>query len=121
LRGQDFEVLPWDQTQQERSLKALAEWARTYKLATILGMESLMSTDRQIVAFVIEALLRGVYGAGDPLLLVHGNGGSIATLSDQIAHFRKRYKVIAIVQSRPLGGAGLSLLTSRSRSRRGLR
>src|SRR6185295_3540860 len=41
LRGQDFEVLPWDQTQQERALKAVAEWARTYNVATILGMEML--------------------------------------------------------------------------------
>jgi pimeloyl-ACP methyl ester carboxylesterase len=37
-----------------------------------------------------------VYGAGEPLLVVHGNGGSIADLSPQIAHFRKRYKVIAM-------------------------
>ena len=33
---------------------------------------------------------------GSPGLLVHGNGGSIATLSAQIAHFRKRYKVVAM-------------------------
>ena len=37
-----------------------------------------------------------VYGAGEPLLLVHGNGGSIGDLGAQIAHFRKRYKVIAM-------------------------
>ena len=37
-----------------------------------------------------------VYGAGEPLLLIHGNGGSIADLGAQIAHFRKRYKVIAM-------------------------
>ena len=37
-----------------------------------------------------------VYGTGQPLLLVHGNGGSMADLSAQIAHFRKRYKVIAM-------------------------
>src|SRR6188474_200419 len=37
-----------------------------------------------------------VYGVGEPVLLVHGNGGSIADLSAQIAHFRKRYKVIAM-------------------------
>ena len=29
-----------------------------------------------------------IYGAGEPLLLVHGNGGSIADLGAQIAHFR---------------------------------
>ena len=37
-----------------------------------------------------------VYGAGSPLLLVHGNGGSIHDLSAQIDYFRKRYKVIAM-------------------------
>jgi pimeloyl-ACP methyl ester carboxylesterase len=37
-----------------------------------------------------------VYGAGQPLLLVHGNGGSIANFTAQINYFRKRYKVIAM-------------------------
>jgi pimeloyl-ACP methyl ester carboxylesterase len=37
-----------------------------------------------------------VYGAGEPLLLVHGNGGSIADFRAQIDYFRKRYKVIAM-------------------------
>lgn len=37
-----------------------------------------------------------VYGSGEPLLIVHGNGGSIADVRAQIAHFRKRYKVIAM-------------------------
>jgi len=37
-----------------------------------------------------------VYGAGPPLLMVHGNGGSIADLGAQIAHFRRRYRVIAM-------------------------
>jgi pimeloyl-ACP methyl ester carboxylesterase len=37
-----------------------------------------------------------VYGAGEPLLIVHGNGGSIADMAAQIAHFRKRYQVIAM-------------------------
>ena len=46
-----------------------------------------------------------VYGAGEPVLLVHGNGGSIADLSAQIAHFRKRYKVIAM-DSRDHGKSG---------------
>jgi pimeloyl-ACP methyl ester carboxylesterase len=46
-----------------------------------------------------------VYGTGEPLLLVHGNGGSIADLSAQIAHFRKSYKVIAM-DSRDQGRSG---------------
>ncbi len=46
-----------------------------------------------------------VYGRGEPLLLVHGNGGSINDLGAQIAHFRKRYKVIAM-DSRSQGKSG---------------
>jgi pimeloyl-ACP methyl ester carboxylesterase len=36
------------------------------------------------------------YGTGQPLLLIHGNGGSIADLAAQIDFFRKHYKVIAM-------------------------
>lgn len=46
-----------------------------------------------------------VYGAGEPLLLVHGNGGSIADFGAQIAHFRKHYMVIAM-DSRDQGKSG---------------
>jgi predicted amidohydrolase len=55
LRGQDFEVLPWDEIQQERALQAVAEWARTYKVATILGIERLTHPGRQIAAVVFDA------------------------------------------------------------------
>jgi predicted amidohydrolase len=55
LRGQDFEVLPFDQTQQERVLQAVAQWARVYRVATILGLERLSPAGRQIAAFVIDA------------------------------------------------------------------
>lgn len=37
-----------------------------------------------------------VYGAGEPVLLVHGNGGNIASLKAQIEYFQKQYKVIAM-------------------------
>jgi pimeloyl-ACP methyl ester carboxylesterase len=37
-----------------------------------------------------------VYGSGEPLVMVHGNGGSIADMRAQIAHFRRRYQVIAM-------------------------
>jgi pimeloyl-ACP methyl ester carboxylesterase len=37
-----------------------------------------------------------VYGTGEPLLLVHGNGGSIADMRLQIDHFRRRHQVIAM-------------------------
>ena len=46
-----------------------------------------------------------VYGVGEPLLLVHGNGGSIGTFKAQIDYFRKRYKVIAM-DSRDQGSSG---------------
>jgi predicted amidohydrolase len=55
LRGQDFEVLPFGHTQQELALRAVVEWARMYKVATILGMERLTEVGRQIAAFVIDA------------------------------------------------------------------
>src|SRR5881397_3627425 len=55
LRGRDFEVLPFDRTRQERVLQAVALWARTYAVATILGMERLAEPGRQIAAFVIDA------------------------------------------------------------------
>ena len=55
LRGQDFEVLPFDQTEQERVLRTVAHWARTYAVATILGMERLTEAGRQIAAFVMDA------------------------------------------------------------------
>src|SRR6185295_15981015 len=54
LRGQDFEVPAFDQTQQEQVLQAVAQWARAYKVATILGMERLTAAGRQIVAVVID-------------------------------------------------------------------
>jgi pimeloyl-ACP methyl ester carboxylesterase len=37
-----------------------------------------------------------VYGTGAPLLLIHGNGGSIAAFKNNIPYFAKKYKVIAV-------------------------
>jgi pimeloyl-ACP methyl ester carboxylesterase len=37
-----------------------------------------------------------VYGAGRPLLLIHGNGGSMSAFNQNIPYFSKRYKVIAV-------------------------
>jgi len=55
LRGQDFAVLPFDETQQERALRAVSQWAREYRVTTILGMERLTKAGRQIAAFVFDA------------------------------------------------------------------
>jgi predicted amidohydrolase len=48
-------VLPFEQMDQERVLRTVAEWARTYRVATILGMERLTEKGRQIAAFVLGA------------------------------------------------------------------
>lgn len=45
------------------------------------------------------------YGAGAPLLLVHGNGGSIGTMAAQIAFFKDHRRVIAM-DSRDQGRSG---------------
>ena len=37
-----------------------------------------------------------IYGQGKPLLLIHGNGGSIAAFSGNIPFFANNYKVIAL-------------------------
>ena len=37
-----------------------------------------------------------IYGQGQPLLLIHGNGGSVASMEHQIPHFAKQYQVIAM-------------------------
>ncbi|MGF7082849.1 alpha/beta fold hydrolase [Mucilaginibacter sp. UYCu711] len=46
-----------------------------------------------------------VYGQGKPLLLLHGNGGSIKGHSARISYFKQFYKVIA-VDSRAQGRSG---------------
>jgi pimeloyl-ACP methyl ester carboxylesterase len=43
-----------------------------------------------------------VYGEGQPLLIIHGNGGSIDNFINQIPYFAKKYKVI-IADSRAQG------------------
>lgn len=43
-----------------------------------------------------------VYGQGQPLLFIHGNGGSINNFTKQIPYFSKKYKVI-IADSRAQG------------------
>ncbi|MEP6949668.1 MAG: alpha/beta hydrolase [Ginsengibacter sp.] len=43
-----------------------------------------------------------VYGSGKPLLMIHGNGGSIKSFEKNIPYFSKKYKVI-IADSRAQG------------------
>ena len=55
LRGQDFEVPPFDAAEHDRALRAVAQWARAYSIAAIAGMERLTAAGRQIAAYVIDA------------------------------------------------------------------
>src|SRR3954468_3282240 len=55
LRGQDFDVPPFDREQQERVLSSAARWARAYAVATILGMERVTDAGSQIAAAVFDA------------------------------------------------------------------
>lgn len=47
-----------------------------------------------------------VYGSGDPLLVIHGSGQSIADMHFQIAHFSQHYQVI-VTDSRGHGKTGM--------------
>jgi pimeloyl-ACP methyl ester carboxylesterase len=51
-------------------------------------------------------LYHEIYGTGSPLLVIHGNGGSIHDLENQIGFFASRYRVIA-ADSRGHGKSGL--------------
>ena len=54
LRGQDFEVWPYTETQQERILQAVGGWAREFRIMVILGMEKIVKNGRQIAAAVFD-------------------------------------------------------------------
>ena len=43
-----------------------------------------------------------IYGSGEPLLIIHGNGGSINDFINQVPYFSKKYKVI-LADSRAQG------------------
>lgn len=55
LRGLDFNVCPFDETQQQRVVQSVSQWSRTYAVTTILGMEWVTTAGRENVAVVIDA------------------------------------------------------------------
>lgn len=55
LRGQDFNVFPFDRADHQRALERVAQSARRNSIATIIGMERILNDGRQIVSYVINA------------------------------------------------------------------
>ena len=55
LRGQDFDVFPFDRATEERAIQAVAALARNHAVATIMGLERLTDEGRQIAAYVFDA------------------------------------------------------------------
>jgi len=45
------------------------------------------------------------YGQGTPMVLIHGNGGSVASMANQIEYFKSKYKII-VADSRAQGKSG---------------
>src|SRR5262245_51682991 len=54
LRGQDFDVFPWDEHQEKKALDAVGALAAKHRIAVIMGMEHASQLGRQIVAAVID-------------------------------------------------------------------
>ncbi len=52
LRGQDFDVFPFDRDDQQRVLERASDLARAHSIAVILGMEMIAEAGRQIAAVV---------------------------------------------------------------------
>src|SRR5215831_17434117 len=55
LRGQDFDVPPYDSAAQDRALAAVSQFARASRIAIVIGMERIVDVGRQIAAFVVDA------------------------------------------------------------------
>ncbi len=55
LRGLDFDVPAFTADDERRALAAISQFAATHAIATIVGMEHVADTERQIVAVVFSA------------------------------------------------------------------
>ena len=54
LRGQDFEVPPFDAREEARVLRDVAQWSRDHHIATILGTERNTAGGRENIAVVFD-------------------------------------------------------------------
>jgi len=55
LHGVDIEVPAFDAAQERQALRAVGQWAREYRIATIIGMEHVTDAGSQIAASVFDA------------------------------------------------------------------
>jgi len=55
LRGQDFDVLPFERRDQQRVMDSVSETARSHGIAVIIGTELVTDAGRQIAACVFDA------------------------------------------------------------------
>ena len=55
LRGQDFSVIEWGEVEEQRTIDALAGFARRNQIAVIFGLERMRAAGRLISACVIDA------------------------------------------------------------------
>jgi pimeloyl-ACP methyl ester carboxylesterase len=84
---------------------AISQYSSAQQTSTSLYDSTLYGQNEALGKFVT---LRGFrmyyesYGQGEPLLMIHGNGGSINNFVNQIPFFSKRYKVI-VADSRAQG------------------
>jgi predicted amidohydrolase len=62
LRGQDFEVLPFERADEERVLRLIAQWTKAYGIAAIACIEQITDAGRQIAAVVLdrEGAIQGI-------------------------------------------------------------
>lgn len=54
LRGQDFEVIAWEESQLEHAVKTVAYAARDYRISIIVGLERITKLGRQITSYVFD-------------------------------------------------------------------
>ena len=55
LRGQDFDVIAWDEEEERHAVAAVAELANRHNIAVIFSLERITAAGRQIAACVIDA------------------------------------------------------------------
>jgi len=54
LRGQDFEIYPFEKSDEKRARAAVRDIARTHSVAVIAGIEQITDAGRQIAACVVD-------------------------------------------------------------------